>query len=354
MIESKTRALRLMISRWRLWFVGAPKRWLVLAFAPLLLVVLVGLVVLSYLEQPIAPDSEPQVVEFTRGASATAVAQRLHQAGLLKHPRAFVWYLRYHQQTQRLQSGEFLIDPHWTPAQLAEALIHGRNVAYPFTIVPGETLAQIRQRLAQQTKLQQASDQQAWLKLGQRLGIGDNLEGWLLPETYLYHKGETDVMLIERALVSMKRYLDGQWTNRAPGLPLKTPYEALILASIVEKETGAAHERQQIAGVFIRRLQKGMRLQTDPTVIYGMGAQYQGHIGRAGLDTPTPYNTYRIRGLPPTPIAMPSREAIRAALHPDDSNSLYFVAKGGGEHHFSATLEEHNRAVRRYILKPKD
>lgn len=345
---------RQRISRWRQRVVEWPKRGWALAVAPLLLLVMAGLVLLIYLTQPIAPVKAPQVVELSRGASATAVAQRLHQAGVLTYPRAFVWYLRYHQQTQRLQSGEFLIDPSWTPAQLAQALIHGRNVAYPFTIVPGDTLAQIRQRLAQEVKLKQTPDQQAWLTLAKRLAVTENLEGWLLPETYLYHKGETDVMLVARAVEAMKRYLDEQWLERAPALPLKTPYEALILASIVEKETGAAHERQQIAGVFVRRLQKGMRLQTDPTVIYGMGERYQGHIGRAGLDTPTPYNTYRIRGLPPTPIAMPSREAIWAALHPDDSNSLYFVAKGGGEHHFSATLAEHNRAVRRYILKRED
>lgn len=318
------------------------------------LAVSVTLSVAYLLTQPISNQAQAQVIELPRGASATAVAQQLHQAGLLHYPKAFVWYLRYHDRTQQLKPGELIIEPSWTFAELTEALIQGRRVTYPFTIVPGETWAQVRLALSQLPKLRAEEDRQAWLNLSKSLGASENLEGWLLPETYFYHKDETDLMLVQRALASMQAYLHTQWEQRRANLPLKTPYEALILASIIEKETGAAHERQQIAGVFVRRLQKGMRLQTDPTVIYGMGDKYQGHIGRAGLDTPTPYNTYRIRGLPPTPIAMPSREAVYAALNPDDSDALYFVAKGRGEHHFSATLEEHNRAVRRYILKRHD
>lgn len=323
-----------------------------LAFIALMVASSLFLVFYVYqqVHQPISQLTETQVVELPAGASATAMANRLHRAGMLDRPREFVWYLRYHDMAQRLKPGEFQIEPSWDFPQLAHALVSGRNVTYPFVIIPGETLSQVRKRIENLPNINQVLDNQAWLSLGSRLGVTDNLEGWLLPETYYYHKGETDLALVQRALDAMQRVLEQEWANRAGGLPLKTPYEALILASIVEKETGAAHERHQVSGVFVRRLQKGMRLQTDPTVIYGMGDLYQGRIGRAGLDTPTPYNTYRIHGLTPTPIAMPSREAIHASLHPDDSDALYFVAKGNGEHHFSSTLEEHNRAVRRYIL----
>lgn len=305
------------------------------------------------LSSPISNVTSVQIVELPKGASAKAMVKQLHQAGMLERPQMFTWYLRYHQVAHQLKPGEFEIDPNWNFFQLKQALLAGKTVSYPFTIVPGETLAQIKEKLAQQPNLKKTLDHQAWSSLAKQQ-LNGNLEGWLLPETYFYHKGETDRDLVLRALRAMQTLLEQEWARRDTGLPIKTSYEALILASIIEKETGAAHERHQISGVFVRRLQRGMRLQTDPTVIYGMGESYQGHIGREGLDTVTPYNTYRIKGLPPTPIAMPSKEAVHAAMHPDDSDALYFVSKGNGEHYFSSNLNEHNRAVRQYILNKSD
>jgi UPF0755 protein len=187
-----------------------------------------------------------------------------------------------------------------------------------------------------------------------RLGLaGEHPEGRFFPDTYYYTRGMSDVQLLQRAYQTMTQFLARAWQERDPDLPYQKPYEALIMASIIEKETGAPDERRQIAGVFVRRLQKHMRLQTDPTVIYGIGADFDGNLRRRDLTTDTPYNTYRRRGLPPSPIAMPGAEAIIAALHPDDSDKLYFVARGDGSHYFSATIEEHNRAVRKYQLKRK-
>ena len=187
-----------------------------------------------------------------------------------------------------------------------------------------------------------------------KLGLKSNsVEGWLYPETYYYSKGDTAFSLVQRSVNQMQSVLAEEWANREQGLPLKTPYEALVLASIVEKETGISSERERISGVFIRRLQKKMRLQTDPTVIYGIGENFNGDITWKDLKTPTPYNTRIIKGLPPTPIASPSRASIYATLHPAKEEVLYFVADGTGGHHFSKTLEEHNKAVRRWLKKSK-
>lgn len=326
---------------------------LVLMLISLLMAAWAGWTLYQWVTGPISTtQTQAQVVELPPGSSATQVARLLQQADMLAQPEAFVWYLRYQDQAHQLKPGEYIIQPEWTFSELAEALIKGQVIHYGFTIIPGETWAQVQAKLATAPNLA-AAEAQEWQALKDKLaswGWPQNLEGVLLPETYFYHKGETDIMMVRRAKQAMQRHLNRAWDKRREGLPIKTPYEALILASIIEKETGVAHERAKIAGVFTRRLEKGMRLQTDPTVIYGMGDLYQGRIGRKGLDTPTPYNTYIIRGLPPTPIAMPSAAAVDAALNPKDGDALYFVSKGNGEHHFSKTLQEHNQAVRRYIL----
>jgi UPF0755 protein len=180
------------------------------------------------------------------------------------------------------------------------------------------------------------------------------IEGWLFPDTYFYSKGDSVTKLFKRAITKMQKVLAEEWQTKAEGLPYKNPYEALIMASIIEKETGISGERNKIAGVFVRRLNRRMKLGTDPTVIYGIGPSFNGDITFKDLRTKTPYNTRIIKGLPPTPIAMPSRASINAALHPENGDSLYFVADGSGGHYFSKTLEEHNRAVRRYVALSRE
>lgn len=309
--------------------------------------------VVHLLNSPISSVDQAKMIEFKPGVSAKAVANQLHKAGLLERPTQFVWYLRLNKQAHLIKPGEYQIQPNWNFYLLKDALINAKVKTYAFTILPGENLKQLQAKLQNAENLVQTLDNQAWLQLAEQQNL-PSLEGMLLPETYFYHKGETDRQLVERAIQDLQKVLNQAWAQKDGGLQVKTPYEALILASLIEKETGVAHERHQISGVFHRRLALGMRLQTDPAVIYGMGESYQGKIGRKGLDTPTPYNTYKIKGLTPTPIAMPSKEAIFAAVQPDASDALYFVAKGKGEHYFSSNLAEHNRAVRKYILNKDD
>ncbi len=295
-----------------------------------------------------------EVVYYTvkPGSSVKSIARELHEAGVLQKPRFFEWYARLEEKAQRIHVGEYAITSQMTPHQLLEDMVTGKVVQYPMTIVEGWSFKQLRSFLGQHTALKhtigQLSDDEVMAKLGYP---GQHPEGRFLPDTYHFPRGTTDVEFLKRAYQAMEAKLDGLWAGRDEELPIKTPYEALILASIIEKETAVPAERPEIAGVFVRRLQKGMRLQTDPTVIYGMGDDYQGNIRRRDLRRDTPYNTYTRKGLTPTPIAMPSAAAIDAALHPKPGDTLYFVSKGDGSHHFSATLAEHNQAVIKYQLK---
>ncbi|MCW8887203.1 MAG: endolytic transglycosylase MltG, partial [Motiliproteus sp.] len=217
------------------------------------------------------------------------------------------------------------------------------------SLIEGLRASDYLSKLAAHPDLVQTLKEQSHEQVAKQLGItSGKLEGWIYPDTYSFTRGTSDLDILTRAYQRMKKVLDQEWQQKQKGLPLNTPYEALILASIVEKETGVAFERPEIAGVFIRRLQKKMRLQTDPTVIYGMGDRYKGNITRADLKRKTAYNTYQIMGLPPTPIANPGKEAIRAVLNPAAGKALYFVAKGDGSHQFSATYAEHNKAVQHY------
>lgn len=227
----------------------------------------------------------------------------------------------------------------------------GEVLQHHFTIVDGWTFRQLRLALAAESGLAQTLPGLSDDAIAERFKIeGGKPEGWFLPETYAWVKGEADVDVLGRAHESMRKTLDRLWAAREPDPALDSPYKALILASIVERETGRAEERPLIAGVFVRRLKFGMRLQTDPTVIYGMGENYQGNIRRTDLDTDTPYNTYMRDGLPPTPIALPGAAALEATLHPTPGDALYFVARGDGSHEFSPTLDAHNRAVQKYQL----
>lgn len=304
----------------------------------------------QFLTQPISSLSSPKVVSIASGSSAKKIANLLYEDRLVRHPNWLVWVLKWQGQAESVKAGEIEIQPQWTLTELVDALVQGKTVTYPVTFIAGETVQQALTRLAASTKMRFEVDLTSEKSVQQALSLSEPLEGQLLPETYFYSANETALSVLRRSHQSLKTVLTQAWQNRAPNLPLKTPYEALILASIVEKETGYAPERPKIAGVFINRLRKGMRLQSDPTTIYGMGDAYDGNIRKQDLLTKTAYNTYRISGLPPTPIALASEDAIKAVLNPATTKALYFVASGQGQHVFSNTLEAHNQAVQKYIL----
>ncbi len=298
-----------------------------------------------------AGPEQPFLFEIPHGMSLRTLAQELTALGVLDHPYYFLALAYLRGDAGRVKAGEYEISPGTTPAALLDKLVKNQVYQRSVTLIEGWTTAQILAALAKDDrlvgKLEGATPQDLMAALGR---AGQHPEGRFFPDTYRFTKGTSDLDILGRAAQAMDRVLAEEWRERAPGLPLESPDQALVLASIIEKETGQASERHTIAGVFIRRLQLGMRLQTDPTVIYGLGAAFDGDLRRADLTRDTPYNTYTRHGLPPTPIALPGRAAIHAALHPAAGDSLYFVAKGDGGHWFSATLEEHQQAVRRYQL----
>lgn len=292
-------------------------------------------------------------IDISRGSSFKGIVGELRERGLSK---ANPWYWRLLAEQMRvagkLHAGEYAIEPGLTPRQLLANMAAGKVLQRNFTIVDGWTFAELRQALTRAEKLNHDSAGLDNAAIMQKIGAGGEApEGRFLPETYAYVKGDSDLDILRRAHAAMVKTLAELWAGRAKDLPLATPYDALILASIVEKETGLPAERAQIAGVFVRRLQDHMLLQTDPSVIYGMGARYAGNIRKSDLTTDTPYNTYTRPGLPPTPIALPGKPAIEAALHPAAGDALYFVARGDGGHVFSSSLEEHNRNVDCYQRK---
>lgn len=294
-----------------------------------------------------------QNIDIARGTSFKEIVKELRHRRLT-HAAPFAWRLlamRMHV-TGRLHAGEYALPPGITPRRLLQDMADGKVLQHDFTIVDGWTFHQMLALLQRAPELKHDTVGMSDATIMQRLGApGQSPEGWFLPETYAYVKGDSDLDVLRRAYRAMKKTLAEQWSQRAQGLPLATPYDALILASIVEKETGRADERARVAGVFVRRLEKHMLLQTDPSVIYGMGANYHGDIRKVDLTTDTPYNTYMHPGLPPTPIALPGKPAIQAALHPASGSALYFVARGDGTHVFSDTLQEQNRNVDCYQLK---
>lgn len=298
------------------------------------------------------PADTPVVVEIPSGMPLARITLRLEDAGVLRHAKLLEWYGRLTEQAEKVRAGEYRFPPRATPREVMARLVSGEVVLHSVTIVEGWTFRQLRAALAAQPVLRPTLDGVPDEDIMARLGReGERPEGWFLPETYLFPRGTSDFELLRMAHQGMRRALDAAWADRRDGLPLDSPYQALILASIIEKETGLPEERAEIAGVFVRRLERGMRLQTDPTVIYGLGPDFEGRLRRVHLATDTPYNTYTRFGLPPTPIALPGRAALVAAVQPLDGRSLYFVATGrpDGSHYFSETLEEHNRAVQRYL-----
>ena len=302
---------------------------------------------------PLNVAAQGDSIDVGRGNSFKSIVGELRQRKLsAAHP--LYWRLLAEQMrvAGRLHAGEYALEPGITPRQLLANMSTGKVLQRNFTIVDGWTFAELRQALAKAEKLRHDSTALDNAAIMQKIGAGgEAAEGRFLPETYAYVKGDSDLDILKRAHVAMTKTLAESWEGRAPDLPLTTPYEALILASIVEKETGLPAERAQIAGVFVRRLQDRMLLQTDPSVIYGMGANYAGNIRKSDLTTDTPYNTYTRSGLPPTPIALPGKPALQAALHPAAGDALYFVARGDGGHVFASSLEEHNRNVDCYQRK---
>lgn len=316
------------------------------------LVVAGGVLYQQFADRPLAA-AEGSTLEIRRGDGFRQVLGRLREAGIEDgHPllwRALAWDLGV---MRRLQAGEYTLVDGQTPRQLLQRIERGDVIQYRFTIVEGWNFRELRVALAAHPLLEQTlpgrSDEDVMRALD---ADGIHPEGRFLPETYQFTRGMSDLDLLRRARVAMEQALAAAWDARSPDTPLANAEEALILASIIEKETGVPSERREIAGVFARRIRLGMKLQTDPTVIYGVGDGFDGNLTRVHLTTDTPWNTYTRSGLPPTPIAMPGRDALLAAVDPAPGETLYFVSRGDGSHVFSATLEEHNAAVRRYQLR---
>lgn len=288
-------------------------------------------------------------LNITPGMSFSSIASTLVQQGWIKHSYYLILEARWTKKSRLVKAGEYAIEPGTSQLELLDQLIAGKVIQYSLTIPEGLTFSEIVELVNQQPQLIHTLQGMEANRLVEQLHFLKTLpEGQFFPDTYLFPRGTTDVQFYQRAYDTMQQVLATEWQLRATNLPYKNEYEALIMASIVEKETAAVSERDRIAGVFVRRLEQGMKLQTDPTVIYAMGSAYNGNIRKQDLYLDSPFNTYVYSGLPPTPIASPGRDAIHAALQPAAGEELYFVAKGDGTHQFSVTLEEHNKAVKLY------
>ena len=328
------------------------KRFLLNCFLTLILLAAwaAGVFYLQYqkaLNAPLVAEGDG-IITVKRGDTLASLNRELVQRGVIHSDWVLPVYARLNPQAANIKAGDYRIDASASLPSLMNDITNGKVVVYNITVVEGKTFKDLRASLVQTAGIEHTLNDKTDAQIATLLGIDGSPEGWFMPETYQFHRGSSDLELLKRMYGEMQRTLEQEWPNRAEGLPLANPYQALILASIIEKETGVASERSQIAGVFVRRLQKDMLLQTDPSVIYG-AADYHGDLTRKHLQTDTPYNTYINKGLPPTPIALPGKASIQAALHPADGGSLYFVADGKGGHTFSATYEEHQQAVARYL-----
>jgi UPF0755 protein len=319
--------------------------------AAVMLTALLVFQLLRFQHGAIALEAGPSIFLIRSGSNIKSIAQNLAREKIINDPWLFILLAKVRGLETRVRAGEYQIDAGLTADELLEKFIRGNPIQYQLTIIEGWTFRQMLEAIAAdpiiEKTLQGKTDQEIMALLDLP---GQHPEGLFFPDTYRFPKGTTDLNFLRRAYQVMDRHLQREWSQRAPDLPLKSSYEALILASIIEKETGAGFERPLIAAVFIERLKRNMRLQTDPTIIYGLGEGYDGNIRTRDLKLDTPYNTYLNAGLTPTPIALPGLASIHAALHPAPSDALYFVSRGDGTHQFSATLEEHNAAVRRFQL----
>lgn len=321
---------------------------LLLCFATLIAAVACWQALVSPLNLP----AGGALVKVPAGATARGVADDLSARGVLAHPLLWAVYARLSGRATQIKQGEYRLKPGMTPVDLLRLLVAGKTVQYAVTLIDGWTFRQVMQTLNHDPHIGKRIKPSEYADLIHQLGgpKGMSPEGWFYPNTYFFSNGASELSILRRAYGAMRRYLKQQWAQRAPDLPLKKPYDALILASIVEKETSLAQERPLVASVYINRLRKGMRLQSDPTVIYGLGPHFNGDITFKDLRNKSPYNTYVHAGLPPTPIAIPGPAAIHAALHPAHTQYLYFVAKGNGTQVFSRTYAEQRREVNKYQL----
>ena len=306
-----------------------------------------------WLNRPLDLAAESIELSIEPGTPPREIAQAWAQAGVRASPRLLYEWFRWSGQSRRIRAGSYEIGPGVTPAALLNKMVRGDETLATVKLIEGWTFRQFRAELAKAEALKpttsEMSDTQIMSAVGAPAGVSP--EGRFHPDTYAYSKGSSDLAVLRRAYQAMARRLDAAWRERAPDSPLRSADDALVLASIVEKETGVGADRGKVAGVFANRLRIGMPLQTDPTVIYGLGTTFDGNLRKRDLLADTPYNTYTRNGLPPTPISMPGKAALLAAVHPDPTKALYFVARGDGSSEFSETLAEHNRAVNQYQRK---
>ncbi|OGS92042.1 MAG: aminodeoxychorismate lyase [Gallionellales bacterium GWA2_60_18] len=319
-------------------------------FALIILLVLLAAAGAGYYAyRPLPLPATPFIFELKPGSSLKTVARDMRQAGLLQQDWTFVWLARLLGRASQIKAGSYLLEHPVTPLELLEVLAKGEVIQQQVSVIEGWTFAQLRAALDAEATLAHDSKGLSDAEILQRIGATENHpEGLFFPDTYNFAAGSSDLAVFKRAYQAMQQHLQDAWATRAANLPLQTPYQALILASIVEKETGTPEDRAMIAGVFVNRLRRGMLLQTDPTVIYGLGSKFDGNLRKRDLLADTPYNTYTRAGLTPTPIALPGLASLQTALHPAQTDALYFVARGDGSSHFSASLNEHNRAVNKY------
>lgn len=332
--------------------------------ASLLIILVIGLTaawgvwkVRKMAASPIAISQET-LYTLKPGTGRTALGAELYAKKLIRQPRVFQWLLRFHPELSHFKAGTYRLTPGLTVQELMTLLVSGKEAQFPLRLVEGQRVSDFLHTLRKAPYLKHTlkDDDYATLATALKLEGPQAVEGWFMPDTWSYTAGTSDLAILKRAHERMQHTVTMIWDQRMDNLPYRSPAELLTMASIIEKETALPAERPEVASVFINRLRIGMRLQTDPTVIYGMGASYQGTITRSALTTPTPYNTYIISGLPPTPIAVPGIASLRAAANPAKTSYLYFVADGQGGHKFSTNLEKHNQAVRAYlqVLKEKN
>lgn len=318
-------------------------------FAVLLLLAAGAVSLWWWASQPLELRTSPLDFRIAAGSSLRSAVTQMREAGIDVNPTLLALLARLNRADTAIKAGSYAVKDGVTPRRLLNKLLRGKVTQGELTLVEGWTFRQWRTRLDRHPDLVHDSLDLSEAEIIEKLGLNlRSLEGQLFPDTYLFDKQSSDLELLARAHRAMQRKLDAEWENRVPGLPYRSPDEALTMASIVEKETGREADRQMVAAVFVNRLRQGMLLQTDPTVIYGLGEKFDGNLRKRDLQTDSPYNTYIRPGLPPTPISMPGQASIHAALNPAPSDVVYFVARGDGSSEFSRTLEDHNRAVNKF------